>query len=199
MITIIDYGSGNIRSISNGISKIGYESIVTNDPEKIANAEFLVLPGVGAYGKAIENINPYKKIIIEHINNDKPFLGICLGLQILLSYSEETPNIRGLDIFKGNVKKFKNVEKIPHMGWNQLKIANKDCPILNGVDKQFFYFVHSYYADPDDSSVVSGTTKYGNEFTSVVHENNLFATQFHPEKSGIHGLKLLKNFVSLKK
>lgn len=199
MITIIDYGSGNLRSISNGIFKIGYESIITNDPEKIANAEFLVLPGVGAFGKAIENINPYKKIIIEHINEDKPFLGICLGLQILLSYSEETHNIKGLDIFKGTVKKFKNVEKIPHMGWNQLDIANDTCPILKGIDKQFFYFIHSYYAEPQDSSVVAGTTKYGTDFAAVLHENNLFATQFHPEKSGVHGLKLLKNFVSLKK
>jgi len=199
MITIIDYGSGNLRSISNGISKVGYESLITNDPEKIANAKFLVLPGVGAYGAAIKNINPYKKIIIEHINNDKPFLGVCLGLQTLLSYSEETPNIKGLDIFKGNVKKFKNVKKIPHMGWNQLKIHDNDCPILKGIDKQFFYFVHSYYADPIDDSIVAGTSKYGSDFTAVLHENNLFATQFHPEKSGIQGLKLLKNFISLKK
>jgi glutamine amidotransferase len=199
MITIIDYGSGNLRSISNGISKIGYESVITNDPEKIANAEFLVLPGVGAYGTALKNINPYKKIIIEHITNDKPFLGVCLGLQILLSNSEEKPNIKGLDIFKGNVKKFTNVEKIPHMGWNQLKVANDNCPILKGVDKQFFYFVHSYYTNPDDNSIVAGTANYGTDFTAVLHENNLFATQFHPEKSGIHGLKLLKNFVSLKK
>jgi len=199
MITIIDYGSGNLRSISNGISKVGHGSVITNDPEKIANAKFLVLPGVGAYGAIIKNISPCKKIIIEHIHDDKPFLGVCLGLQVLLSYSEETPNIEGLDIFKGNVKKFKNVGKIPHMGWNQLKISNDHCPILKGIDKQFFYFVHSYYADPADDSVVAGTSKYGTDFTAVLHENNLFATQFHPEKSGIQGLKLLKNFVSLKK
>ena len=199
MITIIDYGSGNLRSMSNGLSKVGSKSIITNDPEKIANAEFLVLPGVGAYGTAMENISPYEKIIIEHINDDKPFLGVCLGLQVLLSYSEETANIKGLGIFKGNVKKFKNIEKIPHMGWNQLKIANDNCPILKGIDKQFFYFVHSYYADSDDSSIVAGTANYGIDFTAVLHENNLFASQFHPEKSGIQGLKLLKNFVSLEK
>lgn len=199
MITIIDYGSGNLRSISNGISKVGFNSIVTNDPEIIADSDFLVLPGVGAFGKAIENIDPYKKIIIEHINDDKPFLGICLGLQILLSFSEESPNIKGLDIFKGVVEKFPRGEKIPHMGWNQIKTVDNSCEILNGIDKQFFYFVHSYHAKTDDYSSVAAISNYGIDFTAVLHQNNLFASQFHPEKSGIPGLKLLKNFLSLKK
>ncbi|KZX16479.1 imidazole glycerol phosphate synthase subunit HisH 1 [Methanobrevibacter cuticularis] len=198
MITIIDYGSGNLRSISNGFSKIGFEHIITNDSEIIADSEFLVLPGVGAFGQAMKNIDPYKQLIIEHINDGKPFLGICLGLQVLLSESEESPNAKGLDIFKGGVKKLPKGKKIPHMGWNQLKIIDDTCPILKGTNNKFFYFVHSYYVDPEDKSAISAITPYGLDVTAVLHDNNVFATQFHPEKSGIAGLKLLKNFVSLK-
>jgi glutamine amidotransferase len=196
MVTIIDYGSGNLKSISNGFLKIGDNPVITNDPEKIANADYLVLPGVGSFGKAMENIELFKKLILEHINNDKPFLGICLGLQILLSSSEESPNVKGLGVFKGKVKKLPAGEKIPHMGWNQLKLVKKSS-ILDGVDDKFFYFVHSFHAVTDDN-VVSGITNYGIDVTASLHENNIFATQFHPEKSGIHGLKILKNFTSLK-
>ncbi|MDR0900670.1 MAG: imidazole glycerol phosphate synthase subunit HisH [Methanobrevibacter sp.] len=202
MITIIDYGSGNLRSISNGFSKIGANSTITNDPEIIANSDFLVLPGVGAFGTAMENITPFKGIIAEHIADDKPFLGICLGLQILLSNSQESPNIKGLDIFKGEVKKIPEGRKIPHMGWNQLKIANSmdlKCPILKDTNNQSFYFVHSYYASPENKDIIAGTTDYGFDLTAALYENNTFATQFHPEKSGISGLKILKNFVSLNK
>lgn len=203
MITIIDYGSGNLRSISNGFSKIDVESNITNDPETIADAEYLVLPGVGAFGEAMKNIEPYKKLIIEHINDDKPFLGVCLGLQILLTSSEETPNVKGLDIFKGEVKRFskENGLKVPHMGWNQVDMTlcekSKACSIIDTVDKDYFYFVHSYYASPEDEDVISGITKYGLDVPAVLSENNVFATQFHPEKSGVPGLKILKNFVTI--
>jgi len=203
MITIIDYGSGNLRSISNGFSKINQKSNITKDPETIANAKYLVLPGVGAFGQAMKNIAPYKKLIIEHINEDKPFLGVCLGLQLLLSSSEEFPNIKGLDIFKGEVKKLpKEIGlKIPHMGWNRLDRtmheSKKSCSIIDGIDKDYFYYVHSYYADPKDKKVIAGTTEYGFDVTAVLHENNVFATQFHPEKSGVSGLKMLKNFVTV--
>lgn len=203
MITIIDYGSGNLRSISNGFYKINVESIVTNDPEKIADSEYLVLPGVGAFGQAMKNIEPYKKLIIEHINDDKPFLGVCLGLQILLTSSEETPNIKGLDIFKGEVKKFpkENGLKVPHMGWNRLDMTlcekSKVCSIIDGIDQDYFYYVHSYYASPEDEDVIAGTTEYGFDVPAVLSENNVFATQFHPEKSGVPGLKMLKNFVTM--
>ena len=202
MITIIDYGSGNLRSIANGFSKINQKSEITKDPEKIANSEYLVLPGVGAFGQAMENIQPYKKLIIEHINEGKPFLGVCLGLQLLLTSSQESPNIKGLDIFKGEVKKLPNEInlKIPHMGWNRLDKTqyekNRKESILEGIKKNYFYFVHSYYASPEEESVIAGTTEYGFDVTAVLHENNVFATQFHPEKSGSPGLRILKNFVN---
>lgn len=199
MITIIDYGSGNLRSISNGFLKIGIKTIITKDPEIISDSDFLVLPGVGSFGSAMKNIFPFKNVIIEHINNDKPFLGVCLGLQILLSKSQESPNIKGLDIFKGEVKKIPKGLKIPHMGWNNLKTSTSNCSILNEANNKYFYFVHSYQAIPDNSSVIAATTDYGSNITAVLHENNTFATQFHPEKSGIQGLKILKNFVSLMK
>ncbi len=196
MITIIDYKSGNLRSISNSFKKIGSEALITSDPEDIANAKHLVLPGVGAFGTAMENIEPYKDVIFEHIDDGKPFLGICLGLQVLLSSSDETPGVKGLDIFKGRVEKIPEGRKIPHMGWNQLKIV-KDCPILDGVDGKDFYFVHSYHAVLDDVDNLSATTDYGIELTAAVSSGNVFATQFHPEKSGVPGLKILKNFVDL--
>jgi imidazole glycerol-phosphate synthase subunit HisH len=203
MITIIDYGSGNLRSISNGFSNINVKSTITNEPEKIAEAEYLVLPGVGAFGQIMKSIEPYKKVITEHIEAGKPFLGVCLGLQALLSSSEETPGVKGLNIFKGEVKKLpkENGLKIPHMGWNRLDMTlcerNKTCSIIDGIDKDYFYFVHSYYASPKDEEVIAGTAEYGFDVTAVLHENNVFATQFHPEKSGISGLKMLKNFVSM--
>lgn len=197
MITIIDYKSGNLRSISNGFRKIGYEAKITSDPEEIANAELLVLPGVGAFGTAMKNIEPFKHVIKEYIYEDKPFLGICLGLHVLLSASDEAPGVKGLDCFKGHVEKIPEGRKIPHMGWNQLKLK-KDCSILKGLDNEFFYFVHSYHAVLDDELAIAGTSDYGLDITAALSLNNLFATQFHPEKSGVPGLKILKNFVNLK-
>lgn len=196
MITIIDYKCGNLRSISNGFRKLGYDVEVTDDYEKISDAKLLVLPGVGSFGSAMDNVNQFKDLIFEHINQDKPFLGVCLGLQLLLSTSEESPNVGGLDVFKGKVIKLPEGRKIPHMGWNQLNLNNK-CPILEGINKKYFYFVHSYYAVPDDNEVISATTNYGFNLTATLSCNNTFATQFHPEKSGVQGLKILKNFVNL--
>ena len=198
MITIIDYKSGNLRSISNGFKKIGYEVAITDNIEKIADSEYLVLPGVGAFGTAMKNIEPFKKVIYEHIHDDKPFLGICLGQQLLLSSSEESPNIDGLDLFKGQVKFLPKGRKIPHMGWNQLNVVDT-CPILEGIDKNYFYFVHSYYTVPDEEDIIVGTSNYGFDIATALNRNNLFSTQFHPEKSGNPGLKILKNFVNLKK
>ncbi|WP_297982472.1 imidazole glycerol phosphate synthase subunit HisH [uncultured Methanobrevibacter sp.] len=195
MITIIDYKSGNLRSISNSFKKIGSEAIITSDASEISNADYLVLPGVGAFGTAMENIEPFKDLIFEHINDGKPFLGICLGLQVLLSSSEESPGVKGLDIFKGNVEKIPEGRKIPHMGWNQLKQI-KPCPILDGVDGKDFYFVHSYHAVLEDESNLSAVCDYGLNLTAAVSRDNVFATQFHPEKSGEPGLKILRNFVN---
>ena len=197
MITIIDYKSGNLKSISNGFKKIGEDFQITDDIEEIANAKHLVLPGVGAFGSAMENLEPFRAVIEEHVNDDKPFLGICLGQQVLMSGSEESPNVRGLDLFEGHCEFLPEGVKVPHMGWNQLNVV-KDCPILEGIDKQYFYFVHSYYAIPDDLEIIAGTCDYGIDVTAALSRNNLFSTQFHPEKSGKPGLKILKNFVNIK-
>ena len=196
MITIIDYKSGNLKSISNGFRKIGVDYRITDDPEVIANSDYLVLPGVGAFGSAMENLKPFRNIIEEHVDCDKPFLGICLGQQVLMSESEESPDVDGLNLFEGKVVKLTGDVKIPHMGWNRLEVVNAS-PILDGVDKEYFYFVHSYHVVCDDDSIVSGICDYGGDVVASLSRNNLFSTQFHPEKSGKAGLKILKNFTEL--
>lgn len=197
MITIIDYKSGNLKSISNGFKKIGEDFQITDDIELISNAEHLVLPGVGAFGSAMENLEPFREVIEEHVNDDKPFLGICLGQQVLMGESEESPNVKGLNLFKGHCEYLPEGVKIPHMGWNKLSVLN-NSPILEGVDKEYFYFVHSYHVIPDDDAIIAGICDYGIDVAASLSQNNLFSTQFHPEKSGKAGLKILKNFVNIK-
>lgn len=194
MIVIIDYGSGNLKSIKNGFSKIGEKTTVSQDIHEMEKADALVLPGVGAFGTAMEHLKNYEDIIHEHINNGKPFLGVCLGLQVLFTKSQENEGVKGLDVFKGEVIKFPKGLKIPHMGWNDLKIVN-ECPILDGIRNDYMYFVHSYYAKPDDEDIIAATTNYGIDITAAVCQDNVFATQFHPEKSGEIGLNILRNFV----
>ena len=196
MITIIDYKSGNLKSISNGFKKIGVDYTISDDKEVLADSDFLVLPGVGAFGSAMENLEPFKDVIYEHVNDDKPFLGICLGQQVLMGSSDESPGVEGLNLFKGHVEILPEGVKIPHMGWNKLKVVNSS-PILNGVDGEYFYFVHSYHVVPDNEEIVAGICDYGGDVVASLSQNNLFATQFHPEKSGIAGLKILKNFTKL--
>ena len=196
MITIIDYKSGNLKSISNGFKKIGAEYQISDDKEIIANSDYLVLPGVGAFGSAMENLKPFEDVIYEHVNDDKPFLGICLGQQVLMGSSEESPGIEGLNLFNGHVEKLPEGVKIPHMGWNKLKVTN-DSKILEGIDGEYFYFVHSYHVIPDDESIIAGVCEYGEDVVASLSDNNLFSTQFHPEKSGVAGLKILKNFTNL--
>lgn len=198
MVTIINYGSGNLKSIRNGFIKVGIEPEITQNPLEMVDADALILPGVGAFGSAMQNLQKYQEVIFNHIEEGKPFLGICLGLQLLLTESEESPGAKGLDIFPGKVIRLPPGRKIPHMGWNQLDIK-RECSILEGIGNDYFYFVHSFYASPDNDSVVSATTPYGTDVPAVFCKDNVFATQFHPEKSGEVGLKILKNFVDLLK
>ena len=197
MITIIDYKSGNLKSISNGFKKIGQDFQITNDVELISDATHLVLPGVGAFGSSMKNLEEFRGVITEHVADDKPFLGICLGQQVLMDGSAESPGVNGLNLFNGHCEYLPEGVKIPHMGWNQLNII-RNSPILEGIDKQYFYFVHSYHVIPDNEEIVSGTCNYGIDVVASLSQNNLFSTQFHPEKSGKAGLKILKNFVNIK-
>jgi imidazole glycerol-phosphate synthase subunit HisH len=203
LIAVVDYGMGNLRSVQKALEKVGYTALVTNNPKQILNARSIVLPGVGAFKDCIYNLKRLNLVepILNSIKIGKPFLGICLGLQILFTISEEFGETSGLNLIKGKVVRFssKNTStttrlKIPHMGWNSITIR-KDLPLFSGIeDGSFFYFVHSYYVIPDDEGVVATTTDYGIEFTSGIQQENIFACQFHPEKSQQIGLRLLKNF-----
>ncbi len=203
MIAIVDYGMGNIRSVEKGFIKAGADVRITADPKVIADAKGIVLPGVGAFKDCMKNLDKLNLLdsIVKEIRKGKPYLGICLGLQILFTESEEFGICKGLDVFKGKVLKFKfdtqktvHDLKIPHMGWNTVKLLKRP-PIFDGIqDNSYFYFVHSYYVVPEDKDIVAGTTDYGIEFTSMVWKDNVFATQFHPEKSQELGLKILRGF-----
>ena len=201
MITIIDYGSGNLKSIRNGFQRIGAKVKISQDPNEMEEAEALILPGVGAFGNAMENLSKYKDTIHNHIEDGKAFLGVCLGLQVLFSQSQESPGVKGLEVFKGEVARFpeslkEEGKKIPHMGWNDLQIKRK-CPVLDGVGNDFMYFVHSYYVKPDNEDIVVATVDYRVKVPAVVSQDNVIATQFHPEKSGEIGLNILRNFVKM--
>lgn len=196
MIAIVDYGMGNLRSVEKGFKKVGVEAKVTSSPRDVENARAVVLPGVGAFRDCIRNLTDLSltDAIAKSIQKGKPYLGICLGLQVLFSESEEFGRCKGLDIFGGKVVRFQIKEKVPHMGWNNVRIVKKP-PILSAVpDESFFYFVHSYYVVPDDKEVIAATTDYGVSFTSMIWKDNVFATQFHPEKSQGLGLKVLAGF-----
>ncbi len=192
---IINYGSGNLKSIRNGFSKIGAEATISDDIYDMEKADALILPGVGAFGNAMKQLQKYKNLITEHIDSGKPFLGVCLGQQILFTKSEENEGIKGLDILKGEVIRLPDGLKIPHMGWNNLEIKNK-CVLFNNIGKEYMYFVHSYYVKPEDEKVVAATTNYGLDIPAAICKDNVYATQFHPEKSGENGLRILKNFVN---
>jgi len=212
MIVVIDYEMGNLRSVSKALESVGAEVKVTNNPKDIVSAEAIVLPGVGAFRKGMENLEKSGIVpeLFESIKKDKPFLGICLGLQLLFTESEEHGTSRGLNIIKGNVKKFtpdvnpalvhKSGVKIPHMGWNQLRYQKTEDrrQIFKGIpEESYFYFVHSYYVEPENKNVIAATTQYGIDFVSAINQNNIWGVQFHPEKSSDLGLKILKNFVEL--
>lgn len=204
MIAIIDYGAGNIQSVYKALKFIGADCKVTSDNDEILNADGAILPGVGSFGDAMDTMTKrgIKDTIIEYTKSGKPFLGICLGLQLLFPESEETPGVKGLDIFKGTITKIPNQNrtlKIPHMGWNNISIKQKNG-IFKGIEGEpYVYFVHSFYLKAQDKDIVAATTQYGVEIDAAVQKGNIIATQFHPEKSGEVGLKMLKNFVEMVK
>jgi glutamine amidotransferase len=201
MIAIIDYGMGNLRSVQKGFEKVGHTAVVTSDPAVVRAAEKVVLPGVGAFEDAIGELHRKDLVrpVLESIDAGKPFLGICLGLQLLFDTSYENGRHRGLGVLPGEVVRFELPDQysVPHMGWNQLAIRRRP-PVLEGLDEATYaYFVHSYYVVPKDALVVATETDYGGLFCSMVWRDNLFASQFHPEKSQAQGLKILKNFAEL--
>jgi glutamine amidotransferase len=203
MIAIIDYGMGNLRSVQKGFEKVGLEAVVTSDPRVVLEAAKVVLPGVGAFRDCMRNLEQggFVEPILKVVREGRPFLGICLGLQLLFTESEEFGLHKGLDIIPGRVVRFpegmtENGKKlaVPHMGWNQIGFKTPS-PLFNGTkDSSDVYFVHSYYVKPDDESVISTLTNYGMDFCSSIRRDNLVATQFHPEKSQETGLHMLRNF-----
>ena len=201
MIAIIDYGAGNIQSVSKALKHIGCDAFITRDKEQILKADGAVLPGVGSFGDTMDTMNSYgiKDTVIEYTKSGKPFLGICLGLQLLFPASEESPEAKGLGIFDGTITKIPSGEglKIPHIGWNSLDIKKTDG-LFKGIDKNpYVYFVHSYFLNASDKNIVSAQTQYGVTIDASIEKGNIFATQFHPEKSGETGLKILKNFADI--
>lgn len=201
-ITIIDYGMGNLRSVQKAIEKCGAEATISSDPRQIANAKKVILPGVGAFRDAIDALKTHDMVSVvrDIAAAGKPLLGICLGLQLLFDVSYEDGEFEGLGIIPGKVVKFQLPQefKIPHMGWNQLSTRVENNPLLKEISPEaWFYFVHSYYVSPTDDAWTAGRTDYGGDFTSMVWKDNIFATQFHPEKSQTAGLQLLKNFVAI--
>lgn len=200
MIIVVDYGMGNLRSVAKALEHLGASVRVTDDPAQVARAEKLVLPGVGAFDAAMEELRSRRLVepLTAAIRRGVPYLGICLGLQLLFEESEEGQS-QGLGILEGRVRRFAPTAqlKIPHMGWNQVSRSRNGCPLLREIPEgSFFYFVHSYYAQPADRSLVALEADYGLRFAAMVWRNTLFATQFHPEKSQALGLQLLRNFIS---
>ena len=213
MIAVIDYGMGNLRSVQKALEVVGAKTKVTSDPKVISRCKKIVFPGVGSFGEAMKELKRLKLVrpIKDAIAEGKPFLGLCLGLQLLFEKSEESPGVKGLCILEGESKRFKfrvqgsgdRVQlKVPHMGWNNIKVSKcqsvKASNILKKVaDDSYMYFVHSYYVKPKDKKVILTTTNYGFDFVSGICKDNIYAFQFHPEKSQEVGLKILKNFVRL--
>ena len=201
MIAIIDYDAGNIRSVEKAMAKLGQEVWITRDRERIMNADKVILPGVGSFGDAMAHLREHNlvEVIKDVVAEKKPFLGICLGLQLLYESSEETPGVEGLGILKGKILKIPEQKdlKIPHMGWNSLHLQN-DGRLFRGIEQNpYVYFVHSYYLKAEEEETVKATTEYSVKIHASVEKDNVFACQFHPEKSGDLGLQILKNFAEL--
>ena len=201
MIALIDYDAGNIKSVEKAFQSLGKEVVLTRDPEVLKRADHVVLPGVGSFGDAMENLNRYHLVPVIHeiVEKGTPFLGICLGLQLLFESSDETQGVEGLGILKGKIVKIPPAPglKIPHMGWNSLHFQNNGR-LFQGIPEQtYVYFVHSYYLQAEEPEIVKATTEYSTCIHASVEKDNVFACQFHPEKSSDTGLQILKNFVEL--
>ena len=219
-VVVVDYGLGNLRSATRGLERAGAAVEITDDPADFASADGIVLPGVGAFSEGMDNAGPFRDALVEQAEAGTPLFGICLGMQMLLTTSEEAEregqgDVEGLDLIPGQNVRFRGDLKVPHMGWNELD-TQRDHPIVDGVDGvasttpradgaggsvdgEHAYFVHSYYAEPEDDAAVVATTDYGTDFPSIVanERGNVFGTQFHPEKSGETGLRILRNFVDI--
>lgn len=203
MIAIIDYDAGNIKSVEKALQYLGEETCVTRSPEEILAAEKVILPGVGAFGDAMQKLHQYGlvEVIKEVVNRRKPLLGICLGLQLLFESSEESPGVEGLGILKGKIVRFPEDAgvKIPHVGWNSLQYPNPGRLFVNVPENAFVYFVHSYYLKAEEPQIVTASAWYGTQIHASVERDQVFACQFHPEKSSETGLQILKNFVMLER
>ena len=201
MIAMIDYDAGNIKSVEKALQKLGADVVITKDPQVILSADKVILPGVGAFGDAMNNLKKYglDEVIHQVVEKGTPFLGICLGLQLLFERSDESPEAVGLGILKGEILRIPDAEglKIPHMGWNSLHLQNNGRLFQGLKENDYVYFVHSYYLKAEDESIVKATTNYSVNIHASVEKDNVFACQFHPEKSSDVGLKILKNFVEL--
>jgi glutamine amidotransferase len=198
VIAIIDYGLGNLRSVKYALDRLGVDSLLTEQAAALESAEAVILPGVGAFGEAMENLRQLKLVEpIRRVAREKPFLGICLGMQLLFTNSQEHGLHGGLDIIPGDVVRFDPGLTVPHMGWNQVEQAH-ESPLFGGInDGAYFYFAHSYFVQPADSMAAIGVTEYGGKYASTVQSGQVFGTQYHPEKSGAVGLKMLENFCGL--
>ena len=201
-VAIVDYGMGNLHSVSKAVERLGYESLVTGDAQQILAADSVILPGVGAFGDAMEHLRStgLDAVVKQVAAGDQPMLGICLGMQLLFSSGEEYGTHEGLDIVPGSVIRFEPREgyKVPHMGWNRLDFLQGDSPLLEGLEEGHVYFVHSYHAVVEQKSDLIAVTDYGDPVTAIVGRGQVFGMQFHPEKSGELGMKLLGNFLKLK-
>ncbi|WP_423743857.1 imidazole glycerol phosphate synthase subunit HisH (plasmid) [Haladaptatus sp. SPP-AMP-3] len=202
-VVVVDYGLGNLRSAVKGLERAGADVEVSDDPATFDAADGIVLPGVGAFREGVENAGPYREALVDAAESGTPVFGICLGMQMLLTTSEEAEHagegdVTGLDLIPGTNVRFDGDQKVPQMGWNELAVQ-RDHPLVDGVDGEYAYFVHSYYAVPEDDAAVVATTDYGTDFPSVIADESgtVFGTQFHPEKSGDTGLRILENFVNI--
>jgi len=202
-VVVVDYGLGNLRSVTRGLERAGAAVELVEDPGAVDTADGVVLPGVGAFSEGMDNAGPFRKALVDAADAGTPIFGICLGMQMLLTTSEEADHAgqgdaEGLDLIPGKNVRFGGDLTVPHMGWNELDVQ-REHPLVAGVDGEYAYFVHSYYAVPDDDEAVVATSEYGTDFASIVanERGNVFGTQFHPEKSGETGLRILRNFVEL--